>query len=114
MRTGSSRGTTASRRTYRFCTATRFCSAWVKPASSRSGRKSRREGNVLTYRASVDKDDRWTGETFDATEFVLPALGRLWVPVPGGGPLLRVLQWMYPIDRDHTYVLVWHGRKCSQ
>ena len=71
------------------------------------------EGNVLTYRASTDKDDRWTGETFDATEFVLPALARLWVPVPGGGPLLRVLQWMYPIDRDHTYVLVWHGRKCA-
>lgn len=71
------------------------------------------EGNVLTYRGSVDDDNRWTGETFDATEFVLPALGRLWVPVPGGGPLLRVLQWMYPIDRDHTYVLVWHGRQCA-
>ncbi len=63
------------------------------------------DAGILTSRVGVSEDERWSGETFDAVEFVLPGCARLWVPLPGGGGQMRVLQYMLPIDAESTLVV---------
>ncbi len=65
----------------------------------------RSDAGILTSRVGVSDDERGAGETFDAVEFVLPGCARLWVPIPGGGPQIRVLQYMLPIDAESTLVV---------
>lgn len=49
--------------------------------------------------------------TFDGVEFELPACAKVWVPAPGGGHPLRLLQYEYPIDEARTVVYAWIGRR---
>ena len=76
-------------------------------------RAERTQDGVLVTRAGVDDDERWAGHTFDAVEFVLPCLVRLFVPIPGGGSPMRVLQYELPIDEGNTLVLAYFGRKVA-
>ena len=73
----------------------------------------RTEAGILVSRVGVSDDERWAGQTFDAVEFVLPCLGRLYVPLPDGGSPVRILQYMLPIDEGSTMVIVYFGRKMA-
>lgn len=63
------------------------------------------EAGILVSRVGISDDERWSGETFDAVEFIVPGLARLSVPLPGGGAQMRVLQYMLPIDAENTLVI---------
>ena len=71
----------------------------------------RTEAGILVSRVGVSDDERWAGKTFDAVEFVLPSLGRLFVPLPDGGSPVRVLQYHVPVDENSTMVIAYFGRK---
>ena len=63
--------------------------------------------SVLVRRKSATDDH---SESFDEVEFNLPCVGSVWVPLPDGGPPVRVHQYELPIDEHTTVVYAWAGR----
>lgn len=69
------------------------------------------EKGVLVTRRSATEDH---SQTFDEVQFDLPYAGKVWVPIPDGGPPIRSLQYEVPIDEHRTAVLIFDGRRCSE
>jgi phenylpropionate dioxygenase-like ring-hydroxylating dioxygenase large terminal subunit len=68
------------------------------------------ESTVLVRRKGATDDH---SATFDEVRFELPCLASVWVPVPDGGPVVRLHQFELPIDEDKTVVYAWAGRAVS-
>lgn len=50
---------------------------------------------------------------FGEVSFTLPCLASVYVPVPDGGPPVRLHQYELPIDENTTVVFAWAGRPTS-
>lgn len=65
------------------------------------------ETTVLVRRKAATDDH---SQSFDEVQFTLPCLASVWVPLPDGGPPVRLHQYELPIDEQRTIVYAWAGR----
>ena len=69
-----------------------------------------RPDQVLITRKGATEDH---SATFDEVLFTLPCGVKIWVPIPDGGPPVRILEYHLPVDAERTVVYSWAGRPCS-
>ncbi|MGH9025602.1 MAG: Rieske 2Fe-2S domain-containing protein [Acidimicrobiia bacterium] len=65
------------------------------------------DDTVLVRRKHATDDH---SQSFDEVQFKLPCVASVWVPLPDGGPAVRLHQYELPVDEHRTVVYAWAGR----